>query len=294
MPDQLRESFAALRNAVERTDAGGLHDVRVRRTRRTRNRVVAASAATVAAVALAGVVVLPRLPSDDTTSTASGQALSDSDGAGGSDPAGADNQAGEQAADEGQGPSAEQAPAEDAAVGAFAVAESSLLTWDDIQAVGETGPGALPYGASLVLPALCNAGSSYEQYSVPAAVYSAAWELTDARLDQAVIAYDSDQQAADALARLVQDSPECPAINEFASVLFTGNDASLGSEVAFFDLQVVDEDDASSSTTEITVIRISNVLVEVVLTPDGPVVADADRRSRALAEASVGRILTLK
>ncbi|MGI8652150.1 MAG: hypothetical protein ACR2I7_05060 [Geodermatophilaceae bacterium] len=293
MPDQLRESFAALRNAVERTDAAGLHDVRVRRTRRTRNRVVAASAATVAAVALAGIVVLPKLPSDDTTSAASGQALSDSDGEGGSDPA-ADNQPGEQAPDEGQGPSADQAPAEDAAVGAFAVAESSLLTWDDIQAVGETGPGALPYGASLVLPALCDAESSYEQYSVPAAVYSAAWELTDARLDQAVIAYDSDQQAADALARLVQDSPECPAINEFASILFTGNDASLGSEVAFFDLQLVDEDDASSKTTEITVTRISNVLVEVVLTPDGPVVADADRRSRALAEASVGRILTLK
>ncbi|MBA3368889.1 MAG: hypothetical protein H0T99_09540 [Geodermatophilaceae bacterium] len=291
MPDQLRESFAAFRNAVERTDAAGLHDVRVRRTRRTRNRVVAASAATVAAFALAGVVVLPRLPSDDTTSAASGQAFSDSDAAEGSEENAADNQAAEELPDEGA--PAEEAPVDEGAAGAIAVAESSLLTWDDIQAVGETGPGALPYGASLVLPALCDARSSYEQYSVPTAVYSAAWALTDARLDQAVIEYDSDQQAADALARLVQDSPACPVINEFASIEFTGNDASLGSEVAFFDLQVVDEDDESSSTSEITVTRISNVLVEVVLTPDGPVVAD-DRRSAALAEASIGRILTLK
>lgn len=292
MPDQLRESFAALRNAVERTDAAGLHDVRVRRTRRTRNRVVAASAATVAAFALAGVVVLPRLPSDDTTSAASGQALIDSD-AQGADPMAADNEAAEQDPDEGLNPSAE-APVEDAAVGAFAVAESSLLTWDDIQAVGETGPGALPYGASLVLPAMCDAGSSYEQYSLPAAVYSAAWELTDGRLDQAVIGYESDEQAADALVRLVQDSQACPVINDFASIQFTGNDVSLGSAVAFFDLQLVDGDDASSRTVEITVTRVSNVLVEVVLTPDGSVVADADRRSRALAEASVGRILTRK
>ncbi len=291
MPDPLRESFAALRNAVERTDSAGLHDVRVRRTRRTRNRVVAASAATVAAVALAGVVVLPRLPSDDTTSAASGQALSDSDGAQDSDQNAADNAAAEQAPAEGQEPSAPEAPAEDAALGQFAVALDSLLTWDDIEAVGETGPGALRYGASLVLPPLCEAGSSYEQYSVPAAVYSAAWELTDARLDQAVIEYESDQQAADALVRLVQDASTCPVIDKFTSLQFTGTDPGLGSEVAFFDLRREDEQDSESTIAAITVTRISNVLVEVVLTPDGPVVVDADRRSRALAQASVDRIV---
>ncbi len=293
MPDQLRDRFDALRSAVERTDAAGLHDVRVRRTRRTRSRVVAASAATVAAFALAGVVVLPQLRADNTTSAGGAQVLSDAESALGSDPTAAGDQPAEQAPDEDPADGAEPAPPEDAARGPFAVTVDSLLTSEDIETVGETGSGALPYGASLVFPPLCDAGSSYEQYSVPLAVYSAAWELSDARLDEAVIEYGSDQQAVDALAGLVETSQACPVVNELTSIQFAGADAGVGADIAFFDLLVESGQDGSIRTAVIGVTRISNLLVEVVLTPDGPVVADADSRRRALAQASVSRILAI-
>ena len=296
MPDQLRDRFDALRSAVERTEAAGLHDVRVRRTRRARTRLVAGSAAAVAAFALAGVVVLPQLQADNNTTSAGGaQVLSDADEALGSGSTGTDDQAAEQVPDEGAAevPPAEQAPPEDAAGGPFAVTVESLLTWDDIEAVGETGSGALPYGASLVFPPLCGSGNSYQQYSVPVAVYSAAWELSDARFDQAAIEYESDQQAVDAMTQLVETSQSCPLANEFASIQFVGSDAGVGSEIAFFDLLLESGQDGSVMTAAISVTRIANVLVEVVLTPDGPLVADADSRSRALAQASVDRIVAI-
>lgn len=295
MPDQLRDRFDALRSAVEGTDAAGLHDVRVRRTRRARSRVVAASAATVAALALAGVVVLPQLSLEPATTAGGAEVLNDADESRGSGPEEAQDNAAEQAPTEElvETPLEDQLPTEDGAAGPFSVTVDSLLTWEEIQAVGETGPGALPYGSSLVFPPLCGAGTSYGQYSVPGSVYSAAWGLSDGELDQAVVEYESDQQAADALARLIQDSQGCPVFSEFASIQFVGSDASVGAEIAFFNLALVGAQDGTISTAALTVTRIANVLVEVVLTPDGASVADADIRSRALAQAAISRIVAV-
>lgn len=296
MPDQLRERFDALRNAVEGSDAAGLHDVRVRRTRRARTRVAAGTVLAVAGLALGGVVVLPQLGPDATTSAGGAEVLDASGEAPGADPSSPTDQAAEQApVDESvTDPPPDEVPPPDADQGPFSLTVDSLLTWEEILAVGETGPGALPYGASLVFPPLdCGAGSSYEQYSGPAVVYSAAWALSDGRLDQAVIEYESDQQAAEALARLVQDSQACSVFSESASIQFVSADASVGAEIAFFDLLLESGPDGSPSTAEVTVTRVANVLVEVVLTPDGATVTDADTRSRALAGAGVSRIVAI-
>ncbi len=287
MSDQLRDRFDALRSAADHSDAGGLRDVHARRTRRTRARVAAASAATVAALALGGVLVLPGLTeknASDTTTAAGGQAVDDAD-------RGADAQPLEEPVIE-QAPGASDAPPqEDAAAGPFAVTSASLLTWPDIQAAGETGPGTTPYGATLVFPGLCGAANAWEQYSGPDEVVAAAWVISDGVLTQSDLQYESDLQAADALARLSVDTQACPIVNEYASIVYVGTDASVGAEIAFFDMRVESGQDGSISVFEISVTRVANVLVEVVFRPDGPAVADAEQRSRAVATAAVDRVV---
>ncbi len=291
MPDQLRERFEALRNASEHSDSGGLHDVhsrrRRRRRRRTRARVGAATAAAVGALALGGVLVVPQLGTDDSTRVSNTQVL---DGAGGSaaDADSGEEVAAEQAPTEPSSPESEPGPA---ATGPFAVTGDSLLTWPEIQAVGETGPGTSPYSATLVLPGLCGAENAYAQYSQPAEVVAAAWTISDGTLTQSALQYESDLKASDALARLVADAQACPVFNEFGSITYTGSDPSVGAEIAFFELRLESGQDGSIHTAVVSVTRIANVLIEVVLNPDGPTVADADPRSRALAGAAVTKIV---
>lgn len=293
MPDQLRERFDALRSAVEHTDVAGLHDVRLRRTRRTRNRVAAVTAGTVAAVALGGVLVLPQL-GEDARTAATGAEVMD-----------ASAESGAPAADEEVQPSvqelpgptlggpdpSDQPPPEEVPAGPFSVTSDSLLTWEEIQATGETGPGTAPYSAVLVFPGLCGAENAYAEYSGPVEVVAAAWSVADGVLNQAAIEYESEAAASDALARLVQDSESCPVVNEYTSILHTGSDASVGAEISFFELTLESGEDGSISTAEIAVARIANVLVEIVLNPYGAFVVDADSRSRALADASVSRVV---
>lgn len=303
MPDQLRNRFDSLRNAVEdRSDEfGGLHDVRARRTRRLRTQVAAGSALVVAVLAIGGVVVLPQLGADPATTA------SDADVFEGAD---------DSAAEDAQGGATEQAPSDEPTEEAdteetesstetssapptggsggavpFSLSTESLLTWEEIQAAGESGPGTTPYQASLVFPALCGAGSSSEQYSFPAQTFSAAWTVSDGTLSQSVVEYGTDQDAAAALLRLVQDSQSCPIVNEFASIQYAGSDASAGEEIAFFNLAQESGQDGSIHTGLISVTRIANVLIEVFLSPDGPSVPDGDSRSRSLATAAVDRIV---
>lgn len=306
MPDQLRERFDALRSAVEHTDTAGLHDIRARRTHRARTRVAVATAASVAALALAGVVVLPQLGLDTTTSSrGDADVLSDSDGSRDSDPTAAEDEVAagqappEEPTEEPTEESAtedvptEEAPTEEGTpAGPFTLTADSLLTWEDIRAVGETGPGTSPFEASLGFPPLCAALSSPEQYSSPVQYFSAEWDVSDGRLGQSNIQYETDQRAADALTRLVRDSQACPVFNGYATIMHTGTDGSVGSEIAFFNL-ALESENGSISTAEYTVTRIANVLVEVVLTPYAAVVADADSRSRALAGAAVARIVAI-
>jgi len=295
MPDQLRERFDALRRAADQSDAGGLHDVRLRRTRRARAQIGVATAASVATLALAGVVVLPQLGSDSASTAGGAQVLNDADGARGSEPITAEDEAAV-----GQAPTAvpteeattSAAPPEDVTPhGPFVVSTDSLLTWEDIQAVGESGPGTTPYGATLVFPALCGAGNAWEQYSGPDEVVAKAWVISDGVLTQSDLQYESDQQATDALARLSADAQACPVVNEYASIEYLGIDSSAGAEIAFFEMRVESGEDGSISVSSITVTRVANVLVEVVLRPDGPAVANAVDRSRALARAAVDRVL---
>lgn len=296
MPDQLRDRFDALRSAVEGTEAAGLHDVRSRRNRRARTQLVAGTAATVAALALAGVVVLPQLGTDERTSASGGaEVLVDSDESRTSGSEAEDQVAAEQAPTENASAEpvpSEQSPPEDAAPAPpFAVTADSLLTWEDIQAVGESGPGTVPYGATLVFPRLCSAENSWGQYSGPDEVVAKAWVISDGVLTQSDLQYSSDQQASDALARLSVDAQACPIVDEYSTIQYVGTDASVGAEISFFDLRVDSGEDGVVRVFEITVTRIANVLVEVVLRPDGPAVADADNRSRALAQASVNRVV---
>lgn len=295
MPDQLRERFDALRNAVERTDAAGLRDVRARRTRRARTRVAAGTAVAVSAIALSGLVVLPQLGDEAPTSAGGAQVLDASAGSRGSAADEAANPTAAQGPPETIGPETTQsAPSDQTPRGPFSITADSLLTWPEIEAVGETGPGTMPYSATLVFPGLCGAENAYAEYSGPTAVAAAVWTLSDGRLSQSGIQYESDAKAGDALARLVQDTQNCPVVNEYASMQFVGTDLSVGSEVAFFDLIQESGQDGSIQTSRITVARIANVLVEVVLLPDGPSVSDVDNRSRALAEAAVNAIVTPK
>jgi len=298
MPDPLRERFDALRSAVEHTDSAGLHDVRARRTRRARTRVAVATAASVAALALAGIVVLPQLAPDNST-TADGAAMNDGDESRGDEAAsGEDQVAAEQAPTDlpteepVEEPPVEEPPVEVPDVtGPFTVSADSLLTWEDIVAVGESGPGTVPYGATLVFPGLCGAENAYAQYSGPDEVVAKAWVISDGVLTQSDLQYESDQQASDALARLSVDAQACPVVNEYASITYVGSDSSVGAEIAFFDMRLESGENGSISNVEITVTRIANVLVEVVLRPDGSAVSDADDRSRALATAAVGRVV---
>ena len=300
MPDQLRERFDAFRSAVEHSGTAGLHDVRVRRIRRTRTRVAVATAASVTALAFTGVVVLPQLGPDTTTIASEGaDVLSDSDSSRGSDPTEAHDQVAEQvpteeATSEQQSteePPPEQAPTEDPTPqGPFSITPDSLLTWEDIQAVGETGPGTAPYPATLVFPPLCGPESSEQQYSEPSVVYSAVWTISDGTLTQSDLEYGSDQQASDALARLVQDSQACPIFNEFGSIQSTGSDTSVGAEIEFFELRVESGEDGSIHFSTLAVARVANVLVEVVLRPDGESVLDAQSRIQRLAQAAVSKI----
>lgn len=291
MSDQLRERFDALRDAAEHSPAhgphdGGLRDVHARRTRRTRNRVAVATAAAVGALALGGVLVVPQLQRDSATSAGGAQGLSndergqvDAEVAAEPPPVGTDPTV---------------PPAQDsAAVGPFAVTSDSLLTWDDIQAAGESGPGTVPYGATLVFPGLCGAENAYAEYSGPDGVVAKAWDISDGVLTQSDLQYASDQLAADALGRLSVDAQACPTVNEFASIEYVGSDASVGAEIAFFDMRVESGRDGSISTAAISVTRIANVLVEVVFQPDGSTVTEADSRSRAVAEAAVNRVVAI-
>lgn len=300
MSDPLRHRFDALRSAVEHTDNAGLDDVRVRRTRRARNRVAAATAASVAVLALTGVVVLPQLNPDPTSSSAARDAEvgADSAGSAGSDPIVTldqptlDQMPPEVATSDPLPPGdVETASPQPAPVGPFDVTADSLLSVQDIEDADEAVSETMPYGASLTFPPLCVAGSSYDQYSVPAAVYSAAWELSDGRLNLAVVEYETDQKAADAFARLVTDSQSCPVFNEFGSIQFTGSDTSVGDELAFFDLRAESGQDGSIRTSAIAVTRIANVLAEIVLAPDGAAVGGSGSRRHALAEAAVSRIV---
>lgn len=289
MSDQLRERFDALRDAAEHGSVHGLHDgglrdVHARRTRRTRNRVAVATAATVGALALGGVLVVPQLQRDNATSAGGAQVLSNE--ARGQ----ADNGVGAEQAPVGTDPTVP--PAQDSAtVGPFAVTSDSLLTWADIQAAGESGPGTVPNAATLVFPGLCGAENAYAEYSGPDEVVAKAWLISDGVLTQSDLQYASDQQAADALARLGLDAQACPTVNEFASIAYVGSDATVGTEIAFFDMRVESGQDGSISTVEISVTRIANVLVEVVFQPDGSTVTDADNRSRAVAGAAVNRVV---
>lgn len=297
MPDQLRERFDALRSAVEHTDAAGLYDVRARRTRRARTRVAVATAASVAALALAGVVVLPQLAPDDRTSASGGaEVLVDSDESRTPGSEAEDQVAAEQASTENTSAEpvpSEQPPPEDAAPAPpYTVSADSLLTWEDIQAVGESGPGTVPYGATLVFPRLCGAENSWAQYSGPDEVVAKAWVISDGVLTQSDLQYESDQEASDALARLSLDSQACPVVDEYSTIQYVGTDSSVGDEISFFDLRVDSGEDGVIRTFELTVTRIANVLVEVLLRPEGPTVADADERSRALAQAAVNRVVT--
>ncbi|MDQ4039409.1 MAG: hypothetical protein M3313_13915 [Actinomycetota bacterium] len=299
MPDQLRDRFDALRSAVEHTEAAGLPDVRARRARRARARVAAATAAAVAALALGGLVVLPQLQPDAATSAAGGgdaEVLSDADA-----PRDSASDA-EEGVSTAQTPPAESASAPQTteqppdggdapSPGTFAVSADSLLTWEDIQAAGESGPGTVPYGATLVFPGLCGAENAWVQYSGPDEVVAKAWVISDGVLTQSDLQYESDQQAADALARLSVDAQACPVVNEYASITYVGTDSGVGDEMAFFEMRLESGEDGSISTVQITVTRIANVLVEVVLRPDGPTVVDADSRSRALAQAALDRVM---
>ena len=298
MPDQLRERFDALRSAVERTDSAGLHDVRARRTRRARTQVAVGTAATVAALALAGVVVLPQLNTGDGTSASGGaEALVDSDESRTAGSDAGDAVAAEPAPTENTSTEpvpSEQPPTEDPAPEGppFVVSADTLLTWRDIQLAGESGPGTVPYGATLVFPGLCGAENAYAQYSGPDEVVAKAWVISDGVLTQSDLQYESDQQASDALARLSVDAQACPVVNEYASITYVGTDASVGAEMAFFDMRVESGEDGVVRIFEITVTRIANVLVEVVLRPDGPTMAGGDNRTRALAQVAVDRVVT--
>ncbi|MBA3339138.1 MAG: sensor domain-containing protein [Geodermatophilaceae bacterium] len=300
MSDQLRERFDALRNAAEHSDAGGLPDVRARRTRRTRTRVAAGTALAVAAIALGGVVVLPQLGDDRATSADDAAVANDAEGGSrASEPTTAQDEVAAEQPPTDTTPS-EATPSEPTGevsvpVGPFTLTAGALLTWEDIQALGETGPGTMPYEAALVFPPLSCAGaqSSASEYSDPVQSFSAVWTVADATLNQSVIQYESDQRATDALARLVQESQACPVFNEFGSIQFVSSDASIGAEIAFFDLQQESGQDGSIHTTVLSVTRIANVLVEVALVPDGQSVAQADSRSRALSQASVDRIVAV-
>lgn len=185
----------------------------------------------------------------------------------------------------------DQPPPAEIPAGPFSVTSDSLLTWAEIQATGETGPGTAPYSAVLVFPGLCGAENAYAEYSGPFEVVAAAWTVADGVLNQAAIEYESEAEASVALARLVEDSRSCPVVNEYTSIVHTGSDASVGAEISFFELTLESGQDGSISTAEIAVARIANVLVEVVLNPYGAFVVDADSRSRDLAQASVSRIV---
>ena len=297
MPDQLRERFDALRSAVEHTDSAGLHDVRARRTRRARTRVAAATASVVAALALGGVVVLPQLGSDP-TSTAGGRGadvLSYSDAAGDGAPEAQDEAAAEPSPTEStpELQISDLPPPEDPAPEGppYVVSADSLLTWEDIQLAGESGPGTVPYGATLVFPRLCSAENSWGQYSGPDEVVAKAWVISDGVLTQSDLQYESDQEAADALARLSVDAQACPVVDEYSTIQYVGTDSRVGEEISYFDLRVESGEDGVIRIFEITVTRIANVLVEVVLRPDGPTMADGDNRTRALAQVAVDRVV---
>ena len=298
MPDQLGERFDALRSAVEHTDSAGLHDVRARRTRRARTRVAAATASVVAALALGGVVVLPQLNTGDGTSASGGaEALVDSDESRTAGSDAGDAVAAEPAPTESTSTEpvpSEQPPTEDPAPEGppYVVSADSLLTWEDIQLAGETGPGTVPYGATLVFPRLCSAENSWGQYSGPDEVVAKAWVISDGVLTQSDLQYSSDQEAADALARLGVDAQACPVVDEYSTIQYVGTDSRVGEEISYFDLRVESGEDGVIRIFEITVTRIANVLVEVVLRPDGPTMADGDNRTRALAQVAVDRVVT--
>ena len=297
MPDQLGERFDALRSAVEHTDSAGLHDVRARRTRRARTRVAAATASVVAALALGGVVVLPQLNTGDGTSASGGaEALVDSDESRTAGSDAGDAVAAEPAPTENTStapvPSVQPTTEDPAPEGPpFVVSADTLLTWRDIQLAGETGPGTVPYGATLVFPRLCSAENSWGQYSGPDEVVAKAWVISDGVLTQSDLQYESDQEAADALARLSVDAQACPVVDEYSTIQYVGTDSRVGEEISYFDLRVESGEDGVIRIIEIAVTRIANVLVEVVLRPDGPTVADGDDRTRALAHVAVDRVV---
>lgn len=303
MPDQLRDRFDSLRNAVEdhSDEFGGLRDVRARRTRRLRTQVAAGSALVVAVLAIGGVVVLPQLGADPSTTASDADVFDDTAGGSGADPTDVGDDAAEQATsdepiDETEPEASTEtssAPPSGGSGGAvpYSLSQNSLLTWPEIQAAGESGPGTTPYEATLVFPPLCGAGSSEDQYSLPGPTFSAAWTVSDGTLSQSVIEYGSDQAATEAFVRLVQDSQACPIVNEFASVQYAGTDTGVAEEIAFFNYAQESGQDGSIHTGLISVTRIANVLIEVVLFPDGLSVSDGDSRSRSLATAAVDRIV---
>lgn len=279
MPDLIRERFDALRGAVERTEAAGLHDVRVRRSRRSRNQVAAATAAVISALAIGGVLVLPQT-SPDTTSTAGGaEVLSDSAG-----------DVGDEQADADESVAAEQAPngPPNASEGPFTLTADSLLTAPELLAVGEQNPQPQVGGSGPVLPPLCDARTGAEQYSDPLREVSVQFAVLDATLRQYAAEYNSESVATQAMDRLLLDTRSCPQSADGGRVDVSS--PTPGEVLVLTFTEPFGGPTGGPRLTEITVLRAANVIFEVALVPSLMGLADGESRTRAVAESLVAKL----
>jgi len=279
MPDAIRERFDALRHAVQDTDAGGLPDVRARRTRRTRTRVAAATAAAVAALAIGGVVVLPDLDGGDATSSAGGGAevLSDSAAEAGTDRADSDDQIG-----------AEQAPPEDAPPGPLTLTEDSLLTAPELMALGEQDPQLQAESPGPAFPPLCAASTGTEQYSDPIRGFSVLHSVIDGTVSQFAAEYDSDAAATEAIDKLLLDARSCPDFNPRGRL--TVDSRTPGETLMLGFIEPGAGPNGAPRFTEITVLRRANILVEVALIPSAMGLGGGKARARTVADAVVANL----
>lgn len=276
MPDQLRERFDALRNAVEGTEAAGVHDVRERRTRRARTRVAASTATVVAALVLTGGIVLPQLGSDPTSSAGGGAVLSDN-GGDAAERLDADDQIG-----------AEQAPAEDASQGPMVLSVASLLSAPELMALGEADPQLQAESPGPVLPPLCGATSGSEQYSYPVQEFSVQFGVLDASLNQYGAQYDSEPLAIEAMDRLLVDTRTCPESADGGSLSVLSSTASEIVVLTFTQPGVGPT--GAPRYTDITVVRAANVVFEVALVPIQMGLGDGAARGRDLTDALVAKL----
>lgn len=279
MPDQLRERFVALRSAVERSDAAGLHDVRVRRTRRARNQVAAATAATVAALALGGVVVLPQLSPDATTSAGGAEVLNDSTGAGGSD---RDEQGGQAAADTG-------APEVVGSLGLDTVA-TSLLTGPELLALGEGNPQLQVENPGPSFPPLCGATTGAQQYSEPIQELSVRYTVADGSVSQFAAEYSTATAATEAIDRLLVDARNCPDSNPDGRLNVSSRTPGQSLVLSF--IEPAAGPNGAPRFSDITIVRTANVLLEVALLPSPSLMAlgDGTERARTVAQALAAKL----